>query len=85
MRPGEKLYEELLIGDDITKTANPLIMRAKEDMISWNELKKLLDDLSIFNMRNDWVNSREILKTLVPDFKSEDEIKDILYLSKTIN
>ena len=85
LRPGEKLYEELLIGDDITKTANPLIMRAKEDMISWNELKKLLDDLSIFNMRNDWVNSREILKTLVPDFKSEDEIKDILYLSKTIN
>ena len=60
-------------------------MRAKEDMISWNELKKLLDDLSIFYMRNDWVNSREILKTLVPDFKSEDEIKDILYLSKTIN
>ena len=40
LRAGEKLYEELLIGDNVTETANPLIMRAKEDMIVWDELKK---------------------------------------------
>ena len=85
LRAGEKLYEELLIGDNVTETANPLIMRAKEDMIAWDELKKLLDNLDIFNNNYDYINSRNILKKIVPGFKSEDEIKDILHLSKTIN
>ena len=45
LRPGEKLYEELLIGDDVSKTENPLIMRAKEDKYEWVDLKSLLDKL----------------------------------------
>ena len=45
LRVGEKLYEELLIGDNVSKTDNPLIMRAKEDMITWDVLKILLDKL----------------------------------------
>ena len=50
LRAGEKLYEELLIGDNVSKTENPLIMRAKEDMINWEELKIYLDEL--FNSSN---------------------------------
>jgi FlaA1/EpsC-like NDP-sugar epimerase len=80
LRAGEKLYEELLIGDNVSQTANPLIMRAKEDMIAWNELETLLDDLFILNNNYDFFNSRETLKKIVPGFKSEDEIKDILYI-----
>ena len=45
LRAGEKLYEELLIGDNVSKTDNPLIMRAKEDMLNWDDLKILLDGL----------------------------------------
>ena len=45
LRAGEKLYEELLIGDNVSVTANPLIMRAKEDKLEWNKLKLLLEDL----------------------------------------
>ena len=45
LRPGEKLYEELLIGDNVSETSNPMIMRAKEEMLAWDELKLILDGL----------------------------------------
>ena len=85
LRAGEKLYEELLIGDNVSKTANPLIMRAQEDMIAWDELKKMLDHLNILNNNYDYKNAREILKKIVPGFKSEDEIKDILHTTRNLN
>ena len=62
LRPGEKLYEELLIGDNVSETENPLIMRAKEDMYSLDELKKLLDKLRISNDNSDYENTRNIFK-----------------------
>ena len=82
LRPGEKLYEELLIGDNVSETENPLIMRAKEDMYSLDELKKLLDELRISNDNSDYENTRNNLKKIVPGFNPEGEIKDILYLPK---
>ena len=85
LRAGEKLYEELLIGDNVSETANPLIMRAKEDMIVWDELKKLLDHLVLHNNNYDYMSARETLKKIVPGFKSEDEIKDILHNSENIS
>jgi FlaA1/EpsC-like NDP-sugar epimerase len=42
LRPGEKLYEELLIGESVTGTDHPKIMRAEEESLSWSELKPLL-------------------------------------------
>ena len=79
LRAGEKLYEELLIGDNVSETENPLIMRAKEDMISWDELKVLLDKLLISSNLYDHNEIRKILKKMVAGFNPEDEIKDILY------
>ena len=79
LRAGEKLYEELLIGDNVSKTENPLIMRAKEDKFSWNELKSLLDKLAVSNKKSDHNNTREILKKIVSGYKPEGDIQDILY------
>lgn len=79
LRAGEKLYEELLIGDNVSKTENPLIMRAKEDKFSWNELKSLLDNLAASNKKSDHYNTREILKKIVSGYKPEGDIQDILY------
>ncbi|PKM33522.1 MAG: hypothetical protein CVV08_06250 [Gammaproteobacteria bacterium HGW-Gammaproteobacteria-12] len=45
LRPGEKLYEELLIGEDVKPTEHPMIMRAEEDMLPWDELKARLQEL----------------------------------------
>ena len=79
LRAGEKLYEELLIGDNVSKTENPLIMRAKEDKFEWVDLKNLLDKLSVSNKKSDHNSTREILKKIVSGFSPEGSIKDILY------
>jgi FlaA1/EpsC-like NDP-sugar epimerase len=42
LRPGEKLYEELLIGDNPTPTSHPRIMKAHEDFMQWPELQQQL-------------------------------------------
>jgi FlaA1/EpsC-like NDP-sugar epimerase len=47
LRPGEKLYEELLIGDNPTPTTHPRIMKAHEDFINWPDLQVQLDRLQV--------------------------------------
>jgi len=79
LRPGEKLYEELLIGDNVSDTDNPLIMRAQEDMMVWDELKPILDDLQIAIIDCNQEKLRELLVQIVPGFKPQCEISDILY------
>jgi FlaA1/EpsC-like NDP-sugar epimerase len=79
LRPGEKLYEELLIGDNVSDTDNPLIMRAQEDMMVWDDLKPILDDLQIAIIDCNQKKLRELLIQIVPGFKPQCEISDILY------
>lgn len=45
LRPGEKLYEELLIGKNVEGTSHPKIMTAKEEMLDWDEMNLLLKEL----------------------------------------
>jgi FlaA1/EpsC-like NDP-sugar epimerase len=79
LRSGEKLYEELLIGGNVSETENSMIMREQEDMISWDELKLNLDDLK--SASDDFNNKkvREILIKIIPAFKPQSDIVDILY------
>jgi FlaA1/EpsC-like NDP-sugar epimerase len=79
LRPGEKLYEELLIGDNVSDTDNPLIMRAEEDMLSWDELEPTLNSLKIAITDCDQKKLRELLIQIVPGFKPQCEITDVLY------
>jgi len=79
LRPGEKLYEELLIGDNVTETENPLIMRAEEDMLPWEELEPILNSLEVAIKDCDHEKLRNILIQAVPGFKPQCEIMDVLY------
>ena len=79
LRPGEKLYEELLVGDNVSQTENPLIMRAKEDMLSWDELKPILDCLKKEIKDCDQEKIRKLLIQLVQDFKPQKKITDLLH------
>jgi len=79
LRPGEKLYEELLIGDNVSETDNPLIMRAEEEMLTWDELKATLDDLKKAIEECDQEALRKLLIQIVPSFKPQCEITDVLY------
>jgi len=82
LRAGEKLYEELLIGDNVSETDNPLIMRAKEDKLNWDNLKLLLENLRVVNDSDDHEKLRNLLIEIVPGFKPQSEISDILYTNK---
>ena len=82
LRSGEKLYEELLIGDNVTETDNPMIMRAQEDMLVWHELKPMLDEISEAIDSDNHEGLRKLLIQIVPGFKPQCEISDILYKDK---
>lgn len=68
LRPGEKLFEELLIGESVTGTEHPKIMRAEEDALPWNELEHHLQELQIACRRMDLSAIRAILMTVVDGF-----------------
>ena len=69
LRPGEKLYEELLIGDNPEKTAHQRIMKAHEDFVSWNELAPILVDMRQAATLNHAPVMRAILLRLVHGYQ----------------
>ena len=79
LRPGEKLYEELLIGDNVLETDNPMIMQAQEDMLAWDDLKPILNELELAIEKCDQQVLRELLIRAVPEFKPQCGIKDVLF------
>jgi FlaA1/EpsC-like NDP-sugar epimerase len=85
LRPGEKLYEELLIGDNPQKTIHPKIKKTDEPFIPYNELEKILDQL--LNLLNNF-SSDEVKKLLDKSIKlynSNSEIIDYLYIESKIS
>jgi FlaA1/EpsC-like NDP-sugar epimerase len=72
LRPGEKLYEELLIGDSPEPTKHPRIMQARERMLPWQDLHPMLDSLRE-QLRDGGVDEAlRIVRHLVPEFHSPD-------------
>ena len=78
LRPGEKLYEELLIGENSIKTDNPLIMRAEEKMLDWSILKPIIDELHHSALEFNHKKIRELLIKIVPEFNPQSPIFDHL-------
>jgi FlaA1/EpsC-like NDP-sugar epimerase len=78
LRAGEKLYEELLIGDNPIKTGHPKIIKAHENFILWNVLEKKLNELEKALLLNDIKNIREILSGIVEGFSPDNTISDLL-------
>ncbi|KQO28878.1 hypothetical protein ASF15_14265 [Pseudomonas sp. Leaf83] len=80
LRPGEKLYEELLIGEDVKPTEHPMIMRAEEDMLPWDELKARLQALLAAVSEDDYARVRVLLRETVHGYVPEGEIVDWIHL-----
>ena len=76
LRPGEKLYEELLIGDDPSPTAHPRIMKAREGYRAWSELRPWLSQLEWATQANDVGVVLKVLQQLVSGYQPADEIVD---------
>ncbi|MGY5778061.1 polysaccharide biosynthesis protein [Rhizobium sp. LEGMi135b] len=79
LRPGEKLYEELLIGDNPQPTNHPRIMQAKEDFLPWLELSKRLAALEAALDENDIPLARALLQKLVSGYAPSSEVVDLVY------
>ncbi len=78
LRPGEKLFEELLIGDNPKPTPHPRIMRALDEKIAWPQLSAQLTKLTLALDQNDFYLSRELLQVLVKGYEPPSEIVDWL-------
>jgi FlaA1/EpsC-like NDP-sugar epimerase len=79
LRPGEKLYEELLIGDNVTSTEHSLIMRAQEEVLDWSKMQQFLDKFEDAVSVCDQEKIRELLLEAVRGYKPQCNIEDMLY------
>ena len=82
LRPGEKLYEELLIGDSPSPTHHPRIMRAHEEFLPQVQYQALLEELMALVERNDVVQMRNVMGRLVPGYSPEGGVVDHLHEAK---
>jgi FlaA1/EpsC-like NDP-sugar epimerase len=80
LRPGEKLYEELLIGDNPLPTSHLRIMKAHEEFLPWDELESKLNILNIALDSNNVPVIRGLLKELVPGYQPESDVVDWVWM-----
>ena len=79
LRPGEKLFEELLIGENVEGTEHPLIMRAQELEIPWVVLQDLLAKLDVACDQFNYEEVRAILLRTVAEYTPQCEIADFIW------
>ncbi|MDA8836202.1 polysaccharide biosynthesis protein [Candidatus Pelagibacter bacterium] len=79
LRPGEKLYEELLLGDNPQKTYHERIQKAQDPYIPFNQLKIELDNLSNLLNNNKVAEVKNMLDRLLPSYQSNSKIVDHIY------
>lgn len=84
LRPGEKLYEELLIGDNVAPTQHPMIMTANEDHLSWDVLKLKLTELLSAVEHDDYARVRQLLRETVSGYAPDGEIVDWIYQQRRL-
>ena len=84
MRPGEKLYEELLIGDNVVATPHPMIMSANEDHLPWDVLKAKLTELLAAVDQDDYSQVRKLLRDTVSGYAPDGEIVDWIYQQRRL-
>ena len=84
LRPGEKLYEELLIGDNPVGTDHPLIWRALETFTPKKQLEQALSDLEAAMNANDCERVRKQLKQLVTEYAPNSDIVDKVWCALSL-
>lgn len=85
LRPGEKLYEELLISGEELPTAHPMIMCAREDSLPWAEIQIYLERLASASKGFDYYEIRSILLDTVQGYKPENGIEDWVWVKRNHN
>jgi FlaA1/EpsC-like NDP-sugar epimerase len=73
LRPGEKLYEELLIGESAFRTSHPMIMGAEEEKITWGAIVNFMDEINELFETNDLLQVRKKLLSLTGEHNADDK------------
>jgi len=79
LRPGEKLYEELLIGNNPQATQHPRIIKANEKFLPWSELQPMITTLRIAAVNGDVMMILSMLQLLVPEYQPDGKVVDWVY------
>ncbi|MCJ7931198.1 MULTISPECIES: polysaccharide biosynthesis protein [Aeromonas] len=82
LRPGEKLFEELLIGDNVLGTHHPRIMKANEQLLPWAELRALLLKIDVACHQFDHEQLRHLLLEAPAAFAPTDGICDLVWKAR---
>jgi FlaA1/EpsC-like NDP-sugar epimerase len=82
LRPGEKLYEELLIGDNPKPTQHPRILKANEKFVPWEQLQGPLQSLNLALSVKDVPVIRSLLQQLVVGYQPSGEVVDWIHLAQ---
>ncbi len=79
LRPAEKLFEELLIGGNVSGTEHPMIMRAMEHSLPWEQVQELLRNLLVAMQQFDVGTACDLLQAGVSEYHPHDEIADSVW------
>ena len=85
LSPGEKLYEELLIGDDPEPTDHPKISKARDPFLPWKELEQEINKIKKFINEGKLVDILESLKFLIKGYQPSSQILDKIHIQKNKN
>ena len=83
LRPAEKLYEELLIGNNVTGTQHPMILRAIEHSLPWDRVQELLNEVLEAMGRYDCQRSLQILSNVVAEYTPAPQPHDLIWARQT--
>lgn len=83
LRPAEKLFEELLIGKNVTGTEHPMILRAVEHALPWEDVERFLGELAGAMRRFDCRAAREIMQRAVAEYEPPTGLQDIIWLRRS--
>jgi FlaA1/EpsC-like NDP-sugar epimerase len=84
LRTAEKLFEELLIGSNVTGTDHPMIMRAMEHRLPWPKMQQILNDLLVALASFDCHRALSLLTESVAEYQGEPDIRDYVWTRKAV-
>jgi FlaA1/EpsC-like NDP-sugar epimerase len=82
LRPAEKLFEELLIGNNVSGTEHPMIMRAMEHSQPWSAILRALTETMVALMQSDVRSARELLIDVVREYKPTGDLEDLVWKAR---
>jgi FlaA1/EpsC-like NDP-sugar epimerase len=84
LRTAEKLFEELLIGTNVTGTDHPMIMRAMEHRLAWPRMEQVLNELLVALASFDCHRALALLSEAVAEYEADADIRDYVWTRKAV-